>query len=101
MPNQSLLPARSSSDTIPEELFVEGAAHLGAPFTSMPADLSCKQGACSQAESLYQRALAILDVSVGPDHPDSARILQRLAQLSRQQGQEEHAPVPPTCVRAV
>lgn len=58
------------------------------------ADLACQQGAYVQAESLYQRALAILEGSLGSEHsehPDIARILQAMAHLSWQQGCNEQA----------
>ena len=44
-----------------------------------------------QAEPLYQRALAISEKALGPDHPSTAASLNNLALLYRSQGQYEQA----------
>jgi tetratricopeptide (TPR) repeat protein len=45
------------------------------------ADLYGAQGRYARAEPLYQRALAIREKALGPDHPDVATSLSNLAQL--------------------
>ncbi len=45
----------------------------------------------AQAEPLYQRALAIREKQVGPEHPDIATDLNNLAALYRAQGKYEQA----------
>ena len=44
------------------------------------------QGKYEQAESLYQRALAIREQQSGPKHPDTANSLENLAELYQAQG---------------
>jgi tetratricopeptide (TPR) repeat protein len=44
-----------------------------------------------QAEPLYQRALAIREQQLGPEHPDTALSLNNLAELHRAQGKYEQA----------
>ena len=43
-----------------------------------------KQGKYAQAEPFLQRALAIVEKALGPDHPNVARVLESYAQLLRQ-----------------
>ena len=45
----------------------------------------------SEAEPLYQRALAISEKALGPDHPSTATSLNNLALLYKSQGQYEQA----------
>ncbi len=49
------------------------------------------QGKYEQAEPLYQRALAIYEQALGPEHPDTARSLNNLAILYDDQGKYEQA----------
>ncbi len=44
-----------------------------------------------EVESLYQRALAVLQNSLGPEHPDVANILCELADLYNDQGKGTEA----------
>ena len=44
------------------------------------------QGRLAEAEPLWQRALAIRERALGPDHPDTAQSLNNLAVLYRDQG---------------
>ncbi len=44
-----------------------------------------------EAEQLYERALAILEKSLGKDHPDVAQSLNNLAELYRAQGRFDEA----------
>jgi tetratricopeptide (TPR) repeat protein len=44
-----------------------------------------------EAEPLYQRALAIREQQLGPQHPDTANSLNNLAGLYRAQGKDEQA----------
>ena len=44
-----------------------------------------------EAEPLYQRALAIREQQLGPEHPDTAQSLNNLAELYRAQGKYELA----------
>ena len=46
-----------------------------------------ERGRYTHAEPLYQRALAIREKALGPEHPDVATSLNNLAQLYRDQGQ--------------
>ena len=45
-----------------------------------------RTGAYAKAEPLYQRALAIHEKALGPDHPDTATALNNLAELYRATG---------------
>ena len=45
-----------------------------------------KQGRYSEAVPLAQRALALYEKVLGPDHPDVATALNNLAELYRRQG---------------
>ncbi len=45
----------------------------------------------TEAEPLYQRALAIREKKLGADHPDTAQSLNNLAELYRSQGKYEQA----------
>ena len=51
-------------------------------FTSTLQD----QGKLAEAEPYYQRSLAILEKSLGPDHPDVAASLNNLASLLKVRG---------------
>ncbi len=57
------------------------------------------RGRYAEAEPLYQRALAILERALGPDHPDVATSLNNLAALYRDQGR--YAEVEPLQQRAL
>ncbi|GAB4212761.1 MAG: hypothetical protein OHK0022_49030 [Roseiflexaceae bacterium] len=48
-------------------------------------------GAYGDALPLYERALSIWERVLGPDHPDTARSLNNLAELYRAQGEYERA----------
>jgi tetratricopeptide (TPR) repeat protein len=45
----------------------------------------------AEAERTYQRAFAILDSALGPDHPDIAMVLLSMAETHRLQGRYEEA----------
>jgi tetratricopeptide (TPR) repeat protein len=45
----------------------------------------------AEAEPLYRRALSIREKVLGPEHPDTATILDNLAELYRQQGRYAEA----------
>jgi hypothetical protein len=49
------------------------------------------QGRYTEAEPRYQRALAIYEKVLGPEHPEVARSLNNLALLSYTQGQYAEA----------
>ena len=49
------------------------------------------QGLYAQAESIYQRALAIWEKALGADHPDMARSLENIAALYRKSDREKEA----------
>ena len=49
------------------------------------------QGRYAEAEPLLQRALAIREKALGPDHPDVAEVLEHLAKLYDQTGRSEEA----------
>ncbi|MCL6607288.1 MAG: tetratricopeptide repeat protein [Geminicoccaceae bacterium] len=49
------------------------------------------QGRLDTAADLYRRALALLENSLGPDHPDTARALNNLAQLELERGDVRNA----------
>ena len=58
------------------------------------AQLYHAQGKYTQAERLYQRALAIAETVLGPDHPDLASNLRNLAAVYEAQGKlAEAAPL--------
>jgi tetratricopeptide (TPR) repeat protein len=48
------------------------------------ADLYRVQGKHAEAEPLFQRALAIQEKALGPDHPDVAKVLGNYARLLRE-----------------
>lgn len=48
-----------------------------------------RQGKYAQAEPLYQRALAIYEKTLGPQHPDVADVLEDYARLLRETGRNE------------
>jgi len=50
-----------------------------------------KQGKYREAEPLQRRALAILEKTLGPDHPDVAAGLKNLAKLHRFRGKNTEA----------
>ena len=77
-------PTRSAAIEEDELLEMEG---LGA--TTEPINLArqyATQGKYKEAESLYKRALAASQKTLGPDHPNIAIILNDLAGLYRDQG---------------
>ena len=45
------------------------------------ANLYYTQGKYDLAEPLYERALAIYEKALGPDHPDTIQIRENLAQM--------------------
>lgn len=53
--------------------------------------LHYSQGNLADAESLYKRALAIAEKTLGPNHPDTARGLNNLATLFQTQAKYEQA----------
>ncbi len=55
------------------------------------ANLYQAQGHYAEAEPLYQRALAIWEKTLGPDHPDVATSLENYAALLRETGRGEEA----------
>ena len=46
------------------------------------------------AEPLYERALAIYEKALGPEHPDTANSLNNLAALYRKQGRDAEGGAP-------
>jgi tetratricopeptide (TPR) repeat protein len=63
------------------------------------ADLLREQGELGSARGLYERAVAIRERALGPDHPHTAMSLSKLASLLRLQG--ELAAVRPLYQRAL
>jgi tetratricopeptide (TPR) repeat protein len=57
------------------------------------------QGRYADAEPLYQRALALTERLLGPEHPHTAASLNNLAELYRSQGR--YAEAEPLCQRAL
>ncbi len=55
------------------------------------ASLYHTQGQYATAEPLYQRALAIREQALGPNHPAVATILENLAMLYRKTGRDQEA----------
>jgi tetratricopeptide (TPR) repeat protein len=55
------------------------------------ADLYADAGAHRKAQPLYQRAIAIYDGTLGPEHPESADVLQSLAVLHWALGESQQA----------
>ncbi len=55
------------------------------------ASLYYDQGKYAEAEPLNQRALAIWEKALGPEHPDVARSLNNLAMVYTDQGKYEEA----------
>ncbi len=49
------------------------------------------QGNYAEAEPLYQRALAIWERALGPEHPDVAKVLNSYASLLRETGRADEA----------
>jgi tetratricopeptide (TPR) repeat protein len=49
------------------------------------------QGRYAEAEPLYQRALAIWEEALGPEHPNVATALENYAALLRDTGRSEDA----------
>jgi tetratricopeptide (TPR) repeat protein len=49
------------------------------------------QGRYADAEPLYERALAIKEEALGPDHPEVAVTCENMAELYRQIGKEGKA----------
>ena len=56
-----------------------------AASTTSPCSIDA-QGRYEEAEPLYERALAISETALGPEHPDVATSLNNLAALHRAQG---------------
>jgi hypothetical protein len=52
-----------------------------------------RQGKYDQAEPLYQRALAIREKALGPEHPHTASLLKNYAALLRAMERDEEAAV--------
>jgi len=48
------------------------------------------QGDLAEARSLYERALAIREKALGPEHPHTATILSNLASVLQKQGDGTH-----------
>lgn len=59
-------------------------AVLGEPFLHI-FSLFGMQGKCDEAATLYQRSLAIIEKTLGPDHPALARTLNNLAMALKKQ----------------
>ncbi len=55
------------------------------------AELYPAQGRYAEAEPLYQRALAISEKALGPEHPDVAQSLENYAALLRQTARANEA----------
>ena len=55
------------------------------------AELYRVQGRFDEAAPLYERALAVAEAALGPDHPDVALTLNGLAELHRAHGDYEAA----------
>jgi len=53
------------------------------------ADLYSDEGKYAQAKLLYQRALALGEQALGPQHPDVISIQEKYARLLRQENREE------------
>ncbi len=49
------------------------------------------QGHFAEAEPLYQRALAVYEKALGPEHPDVATSLENYAALLRETEREDRA----------
>jgi hypothetical protein len=49
------------------------------------------QGKHAEAEPLYKRALAIKDKALGPEHPDTAKVLVNYAGLMRKLNRKNEA----------
>ena len=49
------------------------------------------QGKYEQAEPLYQRALAIREQALGPEHPETLKTLQNYANLLRKVERDQEA----------
>ncbi len=55
------------------------------------AELYRAQGRYAEAEPLFKRALAIVEKSLGPEHPHVAKALQNYAALLRETGRGAEA----------
>ena len=55
------------------------------------AELYRVQGRYAEAEPLYQRALAIFETALGPEHPDVATSLENYAALLRKTARAHEA----------
>jgi tetratricopeptide (TPR) repeat protein len=64
--------------------------HVGTSPNNL-AELRRNQGQCAQAAALFERALAIREKTLGPEHPDVAYSLSNLAERYRDQGRYEEA----------
>ena len=58
-----------------------------------------KAGKHPQAEALYKRAIALAETTLGPDHPEVAMLLIKLASL--QMEQKRYGEAEPLCLRAL
>ena len=67
-----------------------GAPRRGTSLNNL-AGLYDDQGQYAKAEPLYQRALAIREKALGPEHPDVATCLENYALLLRNMGRPEEA----------
>ena len=69
------------------------------PVLSTTSPTSTDRGDYAKAEPLYQRALAIREKALGPEHPDVARSLNNLANLYHDRG--DYAKAEPLYQRAL
>ncbi len=74
-------------------------ARSAARLLMVTAELLYRQGDYAAARPLYERALAIRERTLGPDHPDTAASLNNLAYLVQQQG--DYAAARPLYERAL
>src|SRR3712207_4238207 len=88
---------------LPHPFTVDGRAHVLDRDVARSLDnltwLYYAQGQYARAEPLSQRALAIREKGLGPEHPDVARSLNNLAWLYYAQGQ--YAKAEPLSQRAL
>ncbi len=65
------------------------------------AELYHAQGKYPEAEPLYQRALAIWEKALGPEHPNVATVLENYAALLRQMNRNSEAAEMEARVKAI
>jgi tetratricopeptide (TPR) repeat protein len=70
---------------------VENRPVVGGQFQNRPVGLYYAQGRYAEAQPLYERALAIYEEALGPDHPAVGTTLNNLAELYRAQGRYAEA----------